>query len=89
VRLADVEIQTAQHAPLRGGGAPEPNQLAQQRHRAAVVAESEGQIEGRLQIARLVQIQVEALDRNRLLSDVTRVLSDHHVNILLLSLIHI
>jgi GTP pyrophosphokinase len=30
----------------------------------------------------LVQIQVEALDRNRLLSDVTRVLSDHHVNIL-------
>ena len=30
----------------------------------------------------LVQIQVEALDRNRLLSDVTRVLSDQHVNIL-------
>jgi GTP pyrophosphokinase len=30
----------------------------------------------------LVQIQVEAIDRNRLLSDVTRVLSDHHVNIL-------
>ncbi len=30
----------------------------------------------------LVQIQVEALDRNRLLSDVTRVLSDHQVNIL-------
>ena len=30
----------------------------------------------------LVQIQVEALDRNRLLSDVTRVLSDDHVNIL-------
>jgi GTP pyrophosphokinase len=30
----------------------------------------------------LVQIQVEALDRNRLLSDVTRVLSDNHVNIL-------
>ncbi|MCL2466606.1 MAG: bifunctional (p)ppGpp synthetase/guanosine-3',5'-bis(diphosphate) 3'-pyrophosphohydrolase, partial [Micrococcales bacterium] len=30
----------------------------------------------------LVQIQVEALDRARLLSDVTRVLSDHHVNIL-------
>jgi guanosine-3',5'-bis(diphosphate) 3'-pyrophosphohydrolase len=29
-----------------------------------------------------VQIQVEALDRNRLLSDVTRVLSDNHVNIL-------
>ena len=28
------------------------------------------------------QIQVEALDRSRLLSDVTRVLSDHHVNIL-------
>ncbi|WP_166847898.1 bifunctional (p)ppGpp synthetase/guanosine-3',5'-bis(diphosphate) 3'-pyrophosphohydrolase [Isoptericola sp. BMS4] len=30
----------------------------------------------------LVQIQVEALDRSRLLSDVTRVLSDLHVNIL-------
>jgi guanosine-3',5'-bis(diphosphate) 3'-pyrophosphohydrolase len=30
----------------------------------------------------LVQIQVEALDRNRLLADVTRVLSDTHVNIL-------
>jgi GTP pyrophosphokinase len=30
----------------------------------------------------LVQVQVEALDRARLLSDVTRVLSDHHVNIL-------
>lgn len=30
----------------------------------------------------LVQIQVEALDRSRLLSDVTRVLSDNHVNIL-------
>jgi guanosine-3',5'-bis(diphosphate) 3'-pyrophosphohydrolase len=30
----------------------------------------------------LVNIQVEALDRHRLLSDVTRVLSDHHVNIL-------
>jgi GTP diphosphokinase / guanosine-3',5'-bis(diphosphate) 3'-diphosphatase len=30
----------------------------------------------------LVQIQVEALDRSRLLSDVTRVLSDHHVDIL-------
>ncbi len=30
----------------------------------------------------LVQLQVEALDRNRLLSDVTRILSDQHVNIL-------
>jgi GTP pyrophosphokinase len=30
----------------------------------------------------LVAIQVEALDRNRLLADVTRVLSDAHVNIL-------
>ncbi len=30
----------------------------------------------------LVQIQVEALDRARLLSDITRVLSDNHVNIL-------
>ncbi len=30
----------------------------------------------------LVQIEVEALDRARLLSDVTQVLSDHHLNIL-------
>ncbi len=30
----------------------------------------------------LVNIQVEALDRSRLLSDITMVLSDHHVNIL-------
>ena len=30
----------------------------------------------------LVNIQVEALDRTRLLSDITRVLSDQHVNIL-------
>lgn len=30
----------------------------------------------------MVQIQVEALDRSGLLSDVTRVLSEHHVNIL-------
>jgi len=30
----------------------------------------------------MVQIEVEALDRNRLLSDVVQVLSDHHVNIL-------
>jgi GTP pyrophosphokinase len=30
----------------------------------------------------LVAVQVEALDRSRLLSDVTRVLSDQHVNIL-------
>ncbi len=30
----------------------------------------------------LVQIQVEALDRNGLLSDITRVLSEYHVNIL-------
>ncbi|WP_166984624.1 RelA/SpoT family protein [Canibacter zhoujuaniae] len=30
----------------------------------------------------LVNIQVEALDRSRLLSDVTRTLSEHHVNIL-------
>lgn len=29
-----------------------------------------------------VHIQVEALDRSGLLSDVTRVLSEHHVNIL-------
>jgi GTP pyrophosphokinase len=32
--------------------------------------------------AYMVQIEVEALDRNRLLSDVVQVLSDHHVNIL-------
>ena len=30
----------------------------------------------------LVQIQIEALDRNGLLSDVTRVLAEHHANIL-------
>jgi GTP pyrophosphokinase len=30
----------------------------------------------------LVQIQIEALDRSGLLSDVTRALSEHHVNIL-------
>ncbi len=30
----------------------------------------------------LVQIQIEALDRSGLLSDVTRILSEHHVNIL-------
>jgi GTP pyrophosphokinase len=30
----------------------------------------------------LVQIEVEALDRNRLLADVVQVLSDHHLNIL-------
>src|SRR5690606_32669834 len=30
----------------------------------------------------LVNIQVEALDRSALLSDITRVLSEHHVNIL-------
>ena len=30
----------------------------------------------------LVNIQVEALDRARLLSDITRALSDQHVNIL-------
>jgi GTP pyrophosphokinase len=30
----------------------------------------------------LVNIQVEALDRSRLLADVTRALSDQHVNIL-------
>ena len=34
----------------------------------------------------LVNIQVEALDRNRLLSDITKVLSDVHVNILSASL---
>jgi GTP pyrophosphokinase len=34
----------------------------------------------------LVQIQVEALDRSRLLSDITLVLSEQHVNILSASL---
>lgn len=36
----------------------------------------------RAQSTFLVQIQIEALDRNALLSDVTRVLSENHVNIL-------
>jgi GTP pyrophosphokinase len=35
----------------------------------------------------LVAIQVDALDRNRLLADITRVLSDAHVNILSASLV--
>jgi GTP pyrophosphokinase len=35
----------------------------------------------------LVAIQVEALDRSRLLSDITRVLSDVHVNILSASVV--
>jgi GTP pyrophosphokinase len=35
----------------------------------------------------LVAIQVEALDRARLLSDITRVLSDQHVNILSASVV--
>jgi GTP pyrophosphokinase len=35
----------------------------------------------------LVNIQVEALDRNRLLSDITKILSDQHVNILNASVI--
>jgi GTP pyrophosphokinase len=34
----------------------------------------------------LVAVQVDALDRNRLLADITRVLSDAHVNILSASL---
>lgn len=37
---------------------------------------------GSTDTAFLVQIEVEALDRNRLLSDVVKVLSDYHVNIL-------
>ena len=37
---------------------------------------------GQSSAAFLVQIEVEALDRNRLLSDVVKVLSDYHVNIL-------
>ena len=36
----------------------------------------------------LVNIQVEALDRARLLSDITMVLSDAHVNILSANLSH-
>ena len=36
----------------------------------------------------LVNIQVEALDRARLLSDITMVLSDAHVNILAATLHH-
>ncbi len=34
------------------------------------------------QHANVVALQIEALDRTRLLSDITRVLSDQHVNIL-------
>ena len=37
----------------------------------------------------LVNIQVEALDRSALLSDVTRMLSDQHVNILSASGVHV
>ena len=37
---------------------------------------------GRSDATFLVQVEVEALDRARLLSDVTQVLSDHHLNIL-------
>ncbi|WP_084130469.1 bifunctional (p)ppGpp synthetase/guanosine-3',5'-bis(diphosphate) 3'-pyrophosphohydrolase [Demequina sp. NBRC 110055] len=37
---------------------------------------------GQSDAAFLVQIEVEALDRNRLLSDVVKALSDYHVNIL-------
>nr|WP_234983369.1 bifunctional (p)ppGpp synthetase/guanosine-3',5'-bis(diphosphate) 3'-pyrophosphohydrolase [Demequina sp. NBRC 110053] len=37
---------------------------------------------GQSNAAFLVQIEVEALDRNRLLSDVVKALSDYHVNIL-------
>ena len=37
----------------------------------------------------LVNIQIEALDRARLLSDVTKTLSDHHVNILKIGRAHV
>lgn len=37
---------------------------------------------GAADAAYMVQIEVEALDRNRLLADVVQVLSDHHLNIL-------
>jgi len=37
---------------------------------------------GQFEATFLVQIEVEALDRSRLLSDVTKALSDYHVNIL-------
>ncbi len=37
---------------------------------------------GHTETAYLVQIEVEGLDRNHLLSDITHVLSEHHVNIL-------
>jgi guanosine-3',5'-bis(diphosphate) 3'-pyrophosphohydrolase len=51
--------------------------LKNQKERFIEVAWSEG-----TNSVFLVQIQVEALDRSRLLSDITRVLSDNHVNIL-------
>ena len=52
-------------------------------HRGSFRACAPGfQIRVRVQRVQQVQIQVEAIDRSRLLSDVTRVLSDHHVNIL-------
>ncbi|WP_061965640.1 RelA/SpoT family protein [Demequina aurantiaca] len=53
---------------------------------AALKAQEERLIDvewtGQSETTFLVQIEVEALDRNRLLSDVTQVLSDYHVNIL-------
>ena len=53
---------------------------------AALAGEEERFIDvqwtGQSNAAFLVQIEVEALDRNRLLSDVVKALSDYHVNIL-------
>jgi len=56
---------------------PNIAQLKEQRDRLVEVTWSPGE-----DSVFLVAIQVEALDRPRLLSDITRTLSDHHVNIL-------
>jgi GTP pyrophosphokinase len=56
---------------------PNAQQLREQQDRLVEVSWSPGD-----DSVFLVAIQVEALDRPRLLSDVTRTLSDQHVNIL-------
>ena len=65
---------TSQSGPYRGAGRPEAA-LATERIMDVSWAPTTKSIF-------LVQIQIEALDRSGLLSDVTRVLSEHHVNIL-------
>ncbi len=69
----------------RGGGVSVHRRRLHQRRRAGA-AEPTGMVEVEWAPSTdsvfLVSIQVEALDRHRLLSDVTRVLSDERVNIL-------